>query len=89
MSKIEGTIRIGDTIIFKNKIVYYGIPENNKRELKIYLDGQFVILLKYDSEEDARRNFDELNKLMNECLDYADTTGNESQVSQELEGDKA
>ena len=70
MSKIEGTIRIGDTIIVKNKVVYYELPENNKKTLNIHLDGNFVIRLNYETEKSARENFDVLNKLMKEYLDH-------------------
>lgn len=89
MSKIEGTIRIGDTIIVKNKVVCYELQESNKKILDIRLDGNFIIRLKYETEKNARENFDELNKLMKEYLDHANTTGDERQVSKELEGDKA
>lgn len=71
MSKKETTIRIGDTVIVKNKVVSYGLPENYKKTLIIQLVGGYRIENKYSTEEEARRNFDVFNKKMLEYLDHA------------------
>lgn len=69
MSKKETTIRIGDTVIVKNKVVSYGLPEKYKKTLIIQLVGGFRIDNNYSTEEEARRNFDVFNKKMLEYLE--------------------
>ena len=69
MSKKETTIKIGDTVIVKNKVVSYGLLETT---LNIHLVNGRIIHSYYNTEDDARRNFDEFNKKMLEYLEYED-----------------
>ena len=69
MSKKETTIRIGDTVIVKNKVVSYSLPENYKKTIIIQLVGGYRIENRYSTEEEARRNFDVFDKKMLEYLE--------------------
>lgn len=62
---MKGMISIGDARFAMSKVVYYQLPENNKRVFEIYLEGH-VIRLCYNKESDARMNFNEFDKQMRE-----------------------
>ena len=61
------TIKTGNNqCVVKEKITYYGIPQNDPRMVVIWLDGGGIVNTKFPDAETAKLNFDALDKIMKE-----------------------
>ena len=50
--------------IVKDSVVYYNIPEDDKKCVTIWLQGGFTVNCRYDSEEYAIKQYKNLDALM-------------------------
>lgn len=61
------TIKVGENQrVVKKKITFYGIAADDSKMVKIWLDGGGMINTIYPDSETAKKEFDELDKIMEE-----------------------